>query len=155
MSKNEIEEGNLREELGLTVERGDELMRIAQSIMDQCAGDQAYGRISHFLLCIAGRKDLNDVEKVACTFLFALEIIRNEHKMSGMPNITNIGLDPRVGMDCIVVASEKVNVSEMMAVMMATLVSLLRQIPNSDAREFCKKASLAFVRIAMTGDIRL
>ena len=147
--------GDLRIELGLTEQRGDELIEIVHTTMDQSAQGDPYGRTSHVLLSIAGRKDLNDVEKVACTFLFALEIIRNEHKMSGMPNVTNIGLDPRVGMDCIVVASEKVNVSEMMAVMMATLMSLLRQIPNSDAREFCKKASLAFVRIAMTGDVRL
>lgn len=149
------DEDNLREELGLTEKRGDELIKIVKTIMDQSAQGNVYGRISHVLLTIAGRKDLNDVEKVACTFLFALKVAKSDHKMPGIPKITNIGLDPNIGIDCMVVSPEGVEMPEMMAVLMATLMSMLRRIPNDDARNFCRNASISFARIAMTGDVKL
>lgn len=75
------DEDDLRVELGLGSERSDELVNIVQSIMDQETPDGGYGRTSHVLLSIAGRKDLNDVEKAACVFLFCCKTLSKSGKL--------------------------------------------------------------------------
>jgi len=170
MSENEKDGANLREELGLTVDRGNELMRITQSIMDQSSGNDGYGRTSHVLLSIAGRKDLNDVEKVACAFLFSCKTVNTPTKIMGNPSVHNMKdtslMDmPRI-MDIdmselqghtsgMVVAPQGVDLSELIAVVMATLMSLLKQMPKHEAQDFCRSASLSFAKMAFTGDVKL
>jgi len=169
MSENGKDEANLREELGLTVERGDELMRITQSIMDQSSGNDGYGRTSHVLLGITGRKDLNDVEKVACAFLFACKTVNapmnimgnsSVHNMKDMPHmdmprIMDIDMSELQGhISGMVVAPQGVVLRELIAVVMATLMSLLGQMPKHEAQDFCRSASLSFAKMAFTGDMK-
>lgn len=169
MSKNEIEV-DIRKELGLTVERSDELERITQSIMDQSVDEHGHGRSSHVLLHIASRKDLNDVEKVACVFIFSCKTaniranaVRSHlaHKMedidiADMPIITDIDSGGfRGSISGMVVAPQGVELSELIAVVMATLMSLVRQMPRREAKDFCKIASTSFAMMALDRDMKL
>jgi len=124
----------LREELGLTLERYNELARITQRIMDQSADSQGLGRTSHVLLSIAGRKDLNDVEKATCIFMFACRVINVAGHISGM-----------------VVVPQRVELPELVSVVMATLLSLVEQMPKSEAQDFCRFASVSLAKMAEGG----
>lgn len=175
---------DLRKELGFTDERSDELVNIVQSIMDQDTPEGGYGRTSHVLLNIAGRKDLNDVEKAACVFLFCCKILEkgpesrkwikgskhDDHipHMSipmhmpmpmPMPGSDKLKMQEFIDIEGrssgMMIAPEGVGPEEMSGVIMALLVSILRQMPKNDVQEFCRNASLSFARIAMTGDVRL
>ena len=175
---------DLREELGLTDKRANELINIVQTIMDQEAPDEGYGRTSHVLLGIAGRKDLTEVERVACTFFFSCKIFVNKHKASrtarpsvcasgerererelprilpkmppGMPNLKGEEfIDIDGGIAGMIVAPEGIDKSELIAVLMTSLVSMLRNLPKKDAQDFCRHASISFARMVMTGDIKL
>lgn len=169
---------DLREELGFTDKRASELVGTVQSIMDQEVPEGDYGRTSHVLLSIAGRKDLNDVEKVACTFIFSCNILNKDIRRLGIKPKMSIPpeicippiLMPMPGMGDLkakefidiegkasgmIIAPEGVELEDAIAPMMALLMSMLRQMPKSDAQEFCRHASLSFARIAMTGDIKL
>ncbi len=171
----EEEEGNdLKTELGISEERADELLNIIQSIMDREAPDDEYGRTSHILLDIAGRKDLNDVEKAACIFLFCCKALNEgrrigrESKGSIPPEIisrmsmpemgrlkTNEFIDLERGTAGMMIAPEGVGPEEAIGPLMIIIVSMLRQMPKGNVQEFCRYASLTFARIAMTGDIKL
>jgi hypothetical protein len=182
---------DLREELGLTDKRANELVDIVQSIMDQAASGGEYGRTSHVLLDIAGRKDLNDVEKTACTFIFSCKVLnkdgigiigsernRSERNRSerntkrsrppeihipsmpmpfpGMGNLkTKEFIDIEGKASGMIIAPEGVELEDAIGPIMAILMSMLRQMPKSEAQEFCRHASLSFARIAMTGDVKL
>lgn len=171
---------DLMTELGLANERANELTDIVQNIMDKEAPDGKYGRTSHVLLTIAGRKDLNDVEKAVCVFIFSCKIlekgsesrkwIKGSKHDDHMPHIS-IPMPMRMpGSDKLkmqefidiegrssgmMIAPEGVGPEEMSGVIMALLVSILRQMPKNDVQEFCRNASLSFARIAMTGDVKL
>lgn len=167
MNKRKEDEEDLRKELGLSIERADELVRIVSTIMDKEAPDGGYGRTSHILLNIAGRKDLNDVEKVACVFLFSCRTMdRNRSEQSRIcPSHGTISLGPDIkmkefidiegGLSGMVVAPEGVDFPEMTGVIMATLISMLRQMSKPEAQDFCRHASLVFAKMAISGDIRL
>lgn len=157
---------NLREELGLTVERGKELLRITQSIMDQCLGDKERGRISHVLLHIAGRKDLNEVEKAVCIFIFACKTVQIPTNMESsiqdmnerptdMPRVMDIDMGGFRGhISGMVVAPQGVELEELTAVVMATLMSLIRQMPKNEAQDFCRCASISLAKMAFTRDMK-
>lgn len=164
-------------ELGLTSERADELLNIVQNIMDQVVLDDGYGRTSHVLLNIAGRKDLSDVEKVACVFLFCCKVLNKEESIisGGRPtvprpsgvcmspmSIPRIGklkarefIDIEGGASGMIIAPEGIELEDAIGPLMAILMSMLRQMPKSEAQEFCRRASLSFARIAVTGNIKL
>ena len=171
------DEDDLRVELGLGSERSDELVNIVQSIMDQETPDGGYGRTSHVLLNIAGRKDLNDVEKAACVFLFCCKTLSKAGKlrlggmskvqrppeicMSHMP-MHGMGelkakefIDLEAGSAGMMIAPEGVGPEEAIGPLMGIIISMLRQMPKSEAQEFCRNASLSFAKIAMTGDVKL
>ena len=166
MQENNAEEGDIREELGLTEERGDELVRIAHSIMDQCSDEQGYVRTSHVLLQVAGRKDLSDVEKAACVFILAVkagkpsEREKRERKMpdrediprdiSGIMNFDMEALNGHIsGM---VVAPDGIELPELIAGIMAILISMIKNMPEEDAKYICRIASMSFARMAL-GDM--
>ena len=174
----EKDEEDLRKELGLTDKRANELVDIVQSIMDQTAPEEEYGRTSHVLLNIAGRKDLNDVEKVACTFVFSCKVLnKGGIRMSGreskrsrppeirtpipmhMPGMGELKakefIDIEGGASGMMIAPEGVGPEDAIGPIMAILMSMLRQMPKSEAQEFCRHASLSFARIAMTGNVKL
>lgn len=168
---------DLRTELGLTSKRTDELVNIVQSMMDQETPDNEYGRTSHVLLNIAGRKDLNEVEKVACVFLFCCKTLnRGENLrtggMSKVPRPPEICMShmPMPGMDKLkmkefidleggasgmMIAPEGVGPEDAIGPLMTIIMSMLRQMPKSHAQEFCRHASVTFARIAITGEIKL
>lgn len=173
--ENDVED--LRIELGLASERADELAGIVHDIIDQEAQEGEYGRTSHILLNIAGRKDLNDVEKAACVFLFCCKILykkepiisKRRPKVQIPPEISiNRKFIPRMGelkiqefIDIeagsagMMIAPEGVGPDDAIGPIMAILISILRQIPKKDAQEFGRNTSLSFAKMAMTGDIRL
>lgn len=168
---------DLRTELGLANERSDELVDIVQSIMDQETPEGGYGRTSHVLLNIAGRKDLNDVEKAACVFLFCCKALSKTGKLRlggrskvhippeiRMPRMSMHGMgelkakefiDMEAGSTGMMIAPEGVGPEDAIGPLMAVLMSMLRQMSKRDAQEFCRNASLSFARIAMTGDVKL
>lgn len=168
---------DLRTELGITEKRADELVDIVQDMMDREAPAGESGRTSHILLEIVGRKDLNDVEKAACIFLFCCKTLnkgrrlrteRDEPKISIHPEIDihdmsmhGMGrlkksefIDIEGGSSGMMIAPEGVGPEEAIEPLMAIIISMLRQMPKSDAQKFCKYASLAFAKIAMTGNIK-
>lgn len=168
---------DLRAELGLASERSDELVNIVQSIMDQETPDGGYGRTSHVLLNIAGRKDLNDVEKAACIFLFCCKTLSKSGKLRlggmskvhippeiRMPRMSMHGMgelkakefiDLEAGSAGMMIAPEGVGPEDAIGPLMGILISMLRQMPKSEVQEFCRHASLSFAKIAMTGDVKL
>jgi hypothetical protein len=170
---------DLRKELGLANERSDELVNIVQNIMDQETPDGGYGRTSHVLLDIAGRKDLNDVEKAACVFLFCCKALnkagnlRSEgrskvqrppeismrHMPMPMPGMGELKakefIDIEGGASGMMIAPEGIGPEDAIYPIMALLMSMLRQMPKSEAQEFCRHASLSFAKIAMTGEVKL
>mgnify|MGYP001481489218 CR=1 FL=1 len=144
---------DMKAELGLTDERGDELMRIVHSIIDQNT-NEGEGRTSCVLLSISGRKDLTDTEKVICSFIFSSgafggNIMRSEK------NTNKFELGIVMNVDCVVVAPDGMGKRDIIAMTMAMLVSQLREMPPHVVREFCKNASELFARIAETGEARL
>jgi len=165
----EKDEEDLKTELGITDERADELVDIVQGMMDREAPAGGYGRTSHILLEIAGRKDLNDVEKAACIFLFCCKTIEREPRVSRPPeiDISNMHMhgmgklkksqfiDIEGGSSGMMIAPEGVGPEEAIEPLMAIIISMLRQMPKNDAQEFCRYASLIFAKIAMTGEIKL
>lgn len=178
----EKDEEDLRTELGLTNERADELVNIIQSIMDQEVPDGGYGRTSHVLLKLAGRKDLNDVEKAVCIFIFCCKAMNKGRKYKGrelrsegrsasiFPEIcitsmhgkgeekglkTKEFIDIERGTSGMIIAPEGVGPEDAIGPLMEILISMLRQMPKNEAQEFCRNASLSFARIAITGDIKL
>lgn len=94
IGEEDIGEEDLRTELGLTVERGDELIRIIDSVMAQYTDDRGCMRMSHVLLHIASRKDINDVEKAACVFLLMCKA-----KEMVVPKTKNMNRSARVNKD--------------------------------------------------------
>lgn len=177
MFKDKEEDGeDLRVELGLSSERANELVSVVQNIMDKEAPDGGNGRTSHVLLGIAGRKDLNDVEKVVCVFLFCCNALNKGGRLrSGIRSKVNIPpeiytrmpipgmgnlktkefIDIEGGASGMMIAPEGVGPEDAIGPIMAILISMLRQMPKSDVQEFCRHASLSFAKIAMTGDIKL
>lgn len=152
------ENGNdMREELGLTIERGNELVRITHSIVNSNVTNGT-GRTSHVLLSISGRKDLNDTEKVICAFIFASGG-NNSGFIGGGPKTTrfDIGREMNMGMnvDCVVVAPDGMGTRDIVAMTMAMLMSQLREMPNPVLKDFCTGASKLFAKIAETGEVRL
>ncbi len=170
---------DLREELGLTDERANDLVDIVQVLMNQEAPGGEYGRTSHVLLSIAGRKDLSDVEKAACTFIFSCKVLnKGGDLIRGSERKTKRSRPPEIHMPHIpmpfmgdlkakefidiegkasgmIIAPEGIELEDAIAPLVALLMSMLRQMPKSEAQEFCRHASLSFARIAMTGDIKL
>lgn len=169
---------DLRTELGFTDKRANELVDIVQSMMDQeTSPGGGHGRTSHVLLDIAGRKDLNDVEKAACVFLFCCKTLSKEDiRMSGrkskmsippeihmspmhMPGMGKLKakefIDIEAGAAGMMIGPEGIGPEDAIYPIMALLISMLRQMPKSGAQEFCRNASLSFARIAMTGDVKL
>lgn len=168
---------DLRTELGITEKRADELVGIVQDMMDREAPADEYGRTSHILLEIVGRKDLNDVEKAACIFLFCCKTLNKgitpgigkEQRECRLPEIDvsdihmhGMGklkkkefIDLEGGASGMMIAPEGVGPEEALGPLMAIIMSMLRQMPKSDAQEFCRYASLTFAKIAMKGEIKL
>lgn len=172
---------DLRTELGLTDKRANELVDIVQGIMDQESPDGGYGRTSHVLLNIAGRKDLNDVEKAACVFLFCCKTLNREDMIRGsvsrkskssrppeihiphmsmpFPGMGDLKAKEFIDIEGkasgMIIAPEGIELEDAIGPLMAILMSMLRQMPKSEAQEFCRNASLSFARIAMTGDVKL
>ncbi len=167
MPVNSAEDGDLREELGLTIERGDELLRISQSIMEQCADESGYVRTSNALLQIASRKDLNDVEKVTCTFLLTcraekedkrskmkneMEDILSHNKKDMYPDISEImdfGMEiPNGHIGGMIISPNKIEPQELIAGLMGAMISIIKSMPEEDARHICMMTSLSFARMA-------
>lgn len=156
---------SIREELGLTVERGDELSKIMRTAIDQCTSAEGYGRTSHVLLNIAGRKDLNDVEKVACVYLFFSNTIFDKSSIdksnidkSNMDTlrIKNIDITKNMTrMTGMMIAPQEVEPIELITVLLSSILVILRDMPKSSAREFCSEISMSFAKMAFTGDIHL
>jgi hypothetical protein len=169
--------GDLRRELGISDDRADELVNIIEGIMDRESSEGGHGRTSHILLDIAGRKDLDDVEKAACIFIFCCRILEKEkkegqpkihihpeiypeihmpHMHMGMGNLKKqefIDLDARTsGM---MIASEGIGPEDAIDPLMTIILSILKQMPKNNAQEFCRYAALTFANIAITGDIKL
>lgn len=156
-------ESDLRKELGLTIERANELMRITRSIMDQSNDGEGHGMTSHVLLGIAGRKDLTDVEKILCTFMFACKIaeeknavdMKNIESIKNMPKIMDLDMVGLCGnISGMIVAPQGVDLPELVTVVMVTLISLVKQMSKSDAQSFCRYASVSFAKMALTGDMK-
>jgi len=170
------DEGNLSTELGLTEERANELVKIVQNIVSQDAPNGEYGRTSHILLNIAGRKDLSDVEKATCVFIFAHKIFVDRpifepfiHTVSvsdtpprmpcgmHMPGIGELKakefIDIEGGASGMMIAPEGVGPEDAVGPLMSVIMSMLRQMPKDDVRHFCRYASMSFAKIALTGDI--
>lgn len=148
---------DMRTELGLTKERSNELVRITKSIVDSNAVNGA-GRTSHVLLSISGRKDLNDTEKVICSFMFACQdmhkgFIREKPKTA----MIDIGKEMNIGMDigCVVVAPDGMERREIMTMTMAMLMSQLRDMPKPTMKDLCKNLSELFAKISETGEVKL
>lgn len=173
----EEDEEDLRTELGLTEERADELVNIVNSMIGQEAPDGGYGRTSHVLLNIAVRKDLNDVEKAVCIFIFCCNALSKGRTLrSGrrskvsippeicMPHMSIHGMgelkakefiDIEGGAAGMMIAPEGVGPEDAIGPLMGIIMSMLRQMPKGDAQEFCRHASLSFAKIALTGDVKL
>lgn len=173
----EEDEEDLRTELGLTEERADELVNIVNSMIDQETPGGGYGRTSHVLLNIAGRKDLNDVEKAACIFIFCCNALSKGGKLRSermskasippeicvphmsMPRMGKLKakefIDIEGGAAGMIIAPEGVGPEDAIGPLMSIIVSMLRQMPRGDAQKFCRYASLSFAKIALTGDIKL
>ncbi len=173
----EENEEDLRTELGLTEERADELVNIVNSMISQEAPDGGYGRTSHVLLNIAGRKDLNDVEKAVCIFIFCCNALgkrgrlrsgrRSETSMPPeicMPHMSMPGMggleakefiDIEGGAAGMIIAPEGLGPEDTIGPLMSIIMSMLRQMPKGNAQEFCRHASLSFAKIALTGDVKL
>lgn len=167
---------DLRTELGLTEERANELVNIVNSMIGQEAPDGGYGRTSHVLLNIAGRKDLNDVEKAVCIFVFCCNTLSKEGRLKSerrqkvsrppeicMPHMSMPGMgelkakefiDLEAGAAGMMIAPEGVGPEDAVGPLMGILMSMLRQMPKDEARQFCRYASLSFAKMALTGDIR-
>lgn len=147
-----IKDASLREELGLTEERYRELLKITQSVIDKYTDNTGYGRTSHVLLSIAGRKDLTVVEKATCVFTFG-SLLKNDIPDThdcGM-EITDMNILGDYGnIAGIMIAPCEADLSELIFVVMATLTSLVEQMPKREAQEFCRNASMAFARMAST-----
>ena len=144
---------DMRAELGLTDERGNELMRITRSIVEQVAiGGK--GRTSCVLLTISGRKDLTDTEKVICSFIFSSGAF-DGNKLRSKPSATKFELGMGMDVECVVVAPDGMGSRDIMAMTMAMLMSQLREMPPNVVREFCKNASELFAKIAETGEPRV
>lgn len=157
------ESGNdMREELGLTKERANELMRITHSIVRNHATN-GMGRTSHILLSISGRKDLNDTEKVICSFIFACEFSENmygegrEGREGPRTTHFDIGSEMNMGMnmDCVVIAPDGMKKRDVVALTMAMLMSQLKEMPCSVRKDFCKSVSILFAKIAESGEVKL
>lgn len=152
------ENGNdMRAELGLTIERSNELMRITQSIVDNHVANGT-GRTSHVLLSISGRKDLSDTEKVICSFIFACGDMHQGFVREG-PKIAkfDVGteMNIRMDMDCVVVAPDGMGKGDIVTMIMAMLMSQIREMPDPIMRDFCKSMSKLFAKIAETGEVKL
>lgn len=170
------DEGNLSKELGLTEERANELVKIVQNIVSQDAPNEEYGRTSHILLNITGRKDLSDVEKTTCVFIFAHKIFVDRPifepfippvsvsntsprmpgmRMPGMGELkTKEFIDLEGGAAGMIIAPEGVGPEDAIGPLMAIIMSMLRQMPKQEAQNFCRHASMSFAKMALTGDIR-
>lgn len=168
-------EEDLREELGLTTERANELVAMVNTMIRQSAPEGEYGRTSHILLSIAGRKDLSDVEKVACVFVFCCNTLggRRQSMPEGMPQMR---IEPEIVMPGVHMHEIKLNAKEFIDLeggasgmliapeglgpedaiepLMAVLMSMLRQMKKEDAKTFCRHASISFAKMALTGEIR-
>ena len=148
----EEKEDNMQEELGLTKERGDELVRITHSIVENVA-NEGEGRTSCVLLTISGRKDLTDTEKVICSFIFSSGTF-GRNIIGSRPKTTKLDLNMGMSAECIVMAPEGMRERDMVAITIAVLMSQLRKMPPDVVREFCKNASELFAKISETGEIR-
>lgn len=163
---------SLAEELGLTMERVKELEKITRTIVNNSTAENGYGRTSHVLLSIVSRKDLSDIEKIVCTFVFSNRINDNLHndmrrckeqedmcrceEQEDMPKFADINIsDLESGISGMIIAPDGVEPTMLIAIMMASVTSLLRKMPKTDAQNFCSHVSLSFARMAVTGDIRL
>ncbi len=177
--ENNDDKEDLKKELGLNDKRADELLRIVDTIMEQEVPEGEHGehgRVSHILLNIAGRKDLNDVEKATCVFLFSSRIMRGKESgrrkripkpeicipphiagMVGIPENLKMKefIDIEGGGRGMIIAPEGVGPEETVFAVMHIIMTMLRQMPKSVAQEFCKNISLTFAKMAETGDIRL
>ena len=147
------DEGDMRSELGLTEERGNELVRITRSIVEQIT-ENGMGRTSCVLLSISSRKDLTDTEKVICSFIFSCGCF-DVGEIGNKPNNTKSYHDIGKNMDCIVVAPDGMGERDIMAMTMAILMSQLGQMPRHAVKYYCKGASELFAKIAETGEVRL
>ncbi len=169
------EDNDLRKDLGLSEERSLELMKILGSIeTNMSQGGQ--GRTSHVLLGICSRRDLSDLEKIICSFMFACIHYDssdiddgNDIDASDIENLGNIKGDERCvgGMGCIgdtmnignmrcaVVAPSEIGKENVMAIAMSMLLEQLRQIPKSEMMYVCAKISKLFAKISETGEIKL
>lgn len=187
------------EELGLTVERSTQLERITQNIMDKSSEGSGYGRISHVILSIVSRKDLSDLEKTICAYIFCskTKFVDDDHgdgeevpdmpriidtrdksgtvRLDGKKNIINFDMGPIVGGPMIggpimgntekgehivgfsgrIITPPEVDPKELSYIIVSMLISLLGQLPKDDAKDFCKNMSITFMKMAMTGDMKL
>lgn len=177
-SRNEEDDrNNLRIDLGLTVERANELSRIIQAMLDQESSNASRsGRTSHVLLNIAGRRDLTDVEKAVCVFIFSTKVNFSDYSVpmfdeTVMPDmhIVDIGRMPKVtsgmkerefidierGITGMIVSPEGIDKYDMINVVMSTLVAVLGDVPKYKAMDICREMSISFARMALTGNIKL
>lgn len=187
------------EELGLTVERATQLERITQNIMDKFSEGSGYGRISHVILSIVSRKDLSDLEKTVCTYIFCskTKFVDDDHgdgeevpdmprivdtndrhgtvRMDGKSNIIDFDMgsiigestidgsiighsgkgNPIIGISGKIFAPPGVDPKDLSYVITTMLISLLGQLPKDDAKDFCRNMSMAFMKMAITGDMKL
>jgi hypothetical protein len=155
----EESEKDMRGELGLSKERSDELMRITDSIISTNASN-GKGRTSHVLLSISGRKDLTDTEKVVCTFIFACggnaEPIDRKRRYNSTKFDAKLDLPEMIrnNVDCVVIAPDEMEKGDILAMIMAMLMSQIKDMPYSVMKKFCKDVSILFAKIAETGDFR-
>ncbi len=133
---------SIGEELGISENRGSELIRITRSIEIREA-KEGLGRTSHVLLGISARKDLSDLEKIVCSFIFSCMhidsgTIGNKYDFSKLDMNT----------DCVVVAPSGMNKGDIMCATMCVFLEQLKHVPRSDAKNFCDKMSKLFAKMA-------
>lgn len=184
------EEIGLGDELGLTYDRIKELTMITRTIIDKYTNNEGYGRTSHVLLEIVGRKDLTDLEKVACTFVFTNKIagemvekptVNDLYNLDDILHIDEITesidmlermtkdmskkvprviiplgatdfdfIDPQLGIAGKIITPQNADMSEMLTIIMAIMMSILGNVPKPIAKRFCETASKELAKIAIS-----
>lgn len=120
-------------DLGISPERAQELIEFIIRIVDR---DNS-GKLGHLLLDISG-SDMTITEKVFCAF--ALSYREGEGTISKYDIETDNKFSGKKVVNCMVVAPTGIANSEMLAVMMASLLSILKQSPKDVMIDFSSRA---------------
>ncbi len=154
------ENSDMRRELGLSDDRGLELMDILSSIENRDTKD-GKGRTSHVLLDISVRKDLSDLEKVVCAFIFSCKhfdsslIMNKDDNLNVVKPHKIVSSQKNTNVNCVVMTPGGVDNIDIMVATVSVLLEQLKQVPQHEAIDFCDRMSKILANIARTGKIEL